>query len=350
MRSHILQVACMFYVWYICAFWIDYNNIPDIHPRIIEILQHIMLVIGLYGAVYGIDIAHIQSQKKTIIFLASIGVIAKIILIGGWLYVITGSMLSWILGAMMAQIDPLSTAKLSWREKLSSQWKALLNTRASFDDPMTVLIVFYLLVPLLFGQGFGFDTYVLSLIANISFAGLIYILSSIIYRNYHIVLRIISIIIAAYFGWFLWIAIIGLYLRPLYFHKYVFEQIIGNMVSIAFMSSVLLAWGYLYYSNMENINILRWIALGVLVFFSQTIVSYASLGHLQSTDLHYIAHAQYNGITSIILATSLYHYDNSLIAYICVAIVIIMCLYSVSNYHLDKGKIISYDIFNYFRK
>jgi NhaP-type Na+/H+ or K+/H+ antiporter len=42
-----------------------------------------MLIIGLYGAVYGIDVKHIQSQKKTIILLVSIGVISKMILIGG---------------------------------------------------------------------------------------------------------------------------------------------------------------------------------------------------------------------------------------------------------------------------
>lgn len=350
MWSHLIQVACMFFVWYICAFWIDYNNIPDIHPRIIEILQHSMLIIGLYGAVYGIDVKHIQSQKKTIILLVSIGVISKMILIGGWLYMITWSSISRILGAMMAQIDPLSTVKLSSREKLSPQWKAILNTRASFDDPMTVLIVFYLLVPVLFGQGFGVDSYLISLVSNVVFAGMIYILSLISDKKYHIILRIVSVITAIYFGLFLGIAIIGLYLRPLYLYKYNFEEIVSRMVSIAFMWSVVLAWGYLYHSAIQNMHILRWITLGVLVFFSQSIVSYIALRHLQSTDLHYIAHAQYNGITSLILATSLYQYENSLVGYVCIAIVIVMCLYTFSNYHLDKGSLIWYDIFNYFRK
>jgi NhaP-type Na+/H+ or K+/H+ antiporter len=85
----------------------------------LEYFQYGLLAIGLYGVVYGIDLQALQHQKKKALIVVTLGVCFKILFIGGIFYWITGLKISWLLGAILGQIDPLSTAKLSESSKLS---------------------------------------------------------------------------------------------------------------------------------------------------------------------------------------------------------------------------------------
>jgi hypothetical protein len=71
--------------------------------------------------------------------------------------------------------------------------------------------------------------------------------------------------------------------------------------------------------------------LGILAFIAQIIAVYLLVHSVSATDKKILAVAQYNGITSIILATSLWQYDHGIVSYTAIAIIVITLLYTVCN-------------------
>jgi hypothetical protein len=332
MLHHISFVFLFAILWYLL-----WNQIGDISwfTGFLNYLQYTLLAIGLYGAVYGIDLGALQQQKKTALIVVTLGVCFKILFIWGILYIVTGLQISWLLGAILGQIDPLSTAKLSGSSKLSQSGKSLLNTRASFDDPMTVLIAMYMVVPFLFvtWQSIG-GGYIMWLWANILFAGLIYIATRLFTGRYiHAFLLIYSFFVAVYFQRMLGIALIALFLRPEFPN---FSKNLDLSVQIAFFASVFLLG--IYMSGWRTGNIWYGILLWVVVYISQIIATYLCVHTVSHKDKKFLAFAQYNGITSIILATTLSIYDPTLVGYTAIAIITITLLYMLSNHLLWSQK------------
>jgi hypothetical protein len=332
MLHHISFVFLFAILWYLL--WTQIGDVSW-YTGFLNYFQYGLLAIGLYGAVYGIDLWALQHQKKTALIVVTLGVCFKILFIWGILYSITGLQISWLLGAILGQIDPLSTAKLSGSSSLSSSGKSLLNTRASFDDPMTVLIAVYILIPLLYqAWAFTLSAYIVWLWANLLFAGLIYIATRLFSGRYiHAFLLICSFFVAVYFQGMLGIALIALFLRP---NFKIFEKYLGNCVQAAFFASVFLLGIYLVRSE-------EWILyismlLGIIVYISQMFATYLFVHTASSGDKKILAFAQYNGITSIILATTLSSYDVNLTFYTAIAIVVITVLYSCCNLSLWSSK------------
>ena len=109
-----------------------------------------ILIIGLYGSVYSIDTKLLHQNWKTVLLSVTIGVGLKALLIR---IAITRSGIStpysYVLAIIVAQIDPLSVAALAGtvEQGLSNRAKNLLHAWSSFDDPMTVLLFYYIAFP-----------------------------------------------------------------------------------------------------------------------------------------------------------------------------------------------------------
>lgn len=302
----------------------------------LEYFQLLLLGIWLYGAVYGIDTTELRHQKGNVISIVTLGVAFKIFFIWWILYLITWDPIAWILWWVMGQIDPLSTAKLSTTNKITAKGKTFLNTRASFDDPMTVLIVFYLLVPVIFATQAGIGEYGTALLYNGLFVGVVYILHRLCSRSalFECILLLAAMIIGVYFWWMLGIAIIGLFLRPsLHILQKSFWGVVELTVKRAFALSVVLLGIYLTY-GVTDLHV--WVYLGAIVFVSQIVATTLFVRHLSVQDKNYLRFAQYNGITSIILATSLRKYDHRIIGYVAIAIVCITLVYAIASVALDR--------------
>jgi NhaP-type Na+/H+ or K+/H+ antiporter len=103
-----------------------------------------LLAFGLYGSTFGISIAEARRHLRLIVSAVTIGVLLKAIVIGTVMSLILRSAYGFILGVVVAQIDPLSTAALQKGKRLSKRAKTILAAWSSFDDPVTVILSLYM--------------------------------------------------------------------------------------------------------------------------------------------------------------------------------------------------------------
>lgn len=277
---------------------VDVSNLP--RQPYYEPFTYTLLAIGLYGSVYGIHRAELRSHGEIILRAVTIGVLLKMLIIGGLLYLFSGKLSAFLLGLAVAQIDPLSVANLvqGQEQKLSARAQTILGAWSSFDDPMTVLLSIYALylflphnaaasplelsLPFLFG-----------LAQNLAFAGLIFLLSRWLKKSQaaQLGLLAVSFCVAIAFQWMLGIALIGLFLRPEI-------KPLPRIISAAFYMALLLL-GFLLVSG---IDLLSGLALGLGAMLAQFIVGLLLTNDLPKAERLYLAFAQQNGITAMILA------------------------------------------------
>jgi NhaP-type Na+/H+ or K+/H+ antiporter len=277
---------------------VDVSNLPQ--QPFYEPFTYTLLAIGLYGSVYGIHRVQLHSYREIVVRAVTIGVLLKTIIIGGLLYLFTGKTTAFLLGLAVAQIDPLSVANLIQGQdnKLSERAQTILGAWSSFDDPMTVLLSIYALylflphaataawlelsLPFLLGLG-----------QNLAFAGLVFLLSRWLKKSElaQLVLLASSFILTIAFQWMLGIALIGLFLRPTI-------KKLPQIISSAFYIALLLL-------SFLLVNGIAWISglvLGLGAMLAQIIVGLLLTRELPFTERLYLAFAQQNGITAMILA------------------------------------------------
>jgi hypothetical protein len=286
----------------------------------------VLLAVGLYGSVYGISLVEFKEHKLLIAKAISIGVVLKSLLSGSVFWLLFGSPESFVLGIIVAQIDPLSVAHLvESKSKLFSQsGKTILRAWSSFDDPMTVLLCFYVFVPLvLTNVSMSISEYLLQLGTNLVFAGAFYLLVRILpsFRLRDYLLLIIAFSVGVYFELMLGVAILGLFLRPSLVY-------LDRVVHYAFIIATIILGTLLVFSW---IAVIQGIVLGVLAFVGQYIVSQILARHLSDIDRNFLALAQFNGITSIILALLVERYFPGTVVVIGVALMVINSLFLYTN-------------------
>jgi hypothetical protein len=111
------------------------------------------LVIGLYGSVIGIDLPSIRRRKWLAVIIITVAVPLQILATGALMYLIYPVAISFLLAVAIDQIDPISTATLLQdKQKMSEEAKGILRVWAAFDDPVTVLFGFFILLPLVSGH------------------------------------------------------------------------------------------------------------------------------------------------------------------------------------------------------
>jgi NhaP-type Na+/H+ or K+/H+ antiporter len=277
---------------------IDISDLP--RQPYYDTFTYTLLAIGLYGSVYGIHLSELQNHTKIVLQAVTVGVLLKTIIVGLALYLVSHNVTAFLLGLTVAQIDPLSVANLlqGGPSKLSTRAQTILGAWSSFDDPMTVLLSIYALYFFLPHGDTGnlMDSmlpFFIGLVQNLIFVILVYLLSRSLKRNSTALLVLLAVcfVIAITFKWMLGIAIIGLFLRPVI-------KKLPLIISSAFYIAVLLL-GFLL---VNGVFWLDGLALGLGAILAQVIVGFLLTRDLPRNERLYLAFAQQNGITAMILA------------------------------------------------
>ena len=307
---------------------VDISDLPK--QSYYDTFTYTLLAIGLYGSVYGIRIDELKDHRQIVLQAVTFGVLLKTIIIGMVLYLVSGSTSAFLIGLTVAQIDPLSVANLiqvGESSKLSSRAKTILSAWSSFDDPMTVLISIYALYFFLPINGTGslfapVFPFLLGLAQNLLFVLAAYLLYK--YMKYNqtasMILLLFCFIVVVAFQWMLGIAIIGLFLRPEI-------KKLPSIISTAFYIAVLLL-GFLL------VNGVYWaqgLALGIGAILAQILIGLLLTRDLPRSERLYLAFAQQNGITAMILALFFEKYLAGTVGIVAPAIIIINLGYYLFN-------------------
>jgi len=299
----------------------------------------VLLAVGLYAATYGISRQELKGNSAVVLAAVTVGVAAKALLTGAFMFLFYRSSASWLLGIAVAQIDPLSVAATLRRSSMSRQAKAILSAWASFDDPVTVLFTAYLAAPLLNGAAGRPDSgaaplapsespaaYLLSLAGNGLLVAVALGAWLILRRRQRsraprrsmpnawtaLSVAALSALIAAaaWVGLFLGIAAVGLFFRPR------ISALLDRAVEIAFFAAAFLLGTFL----LGGVDLASGLALGVGAYFAQVVVGAVLTKGLPRRDRVDVAFGQQNGLTAIILALALRPYYPDSVRIIAVAV------------------------------
>lgn len=310
-----------------------------------------LLAIGLYSSTYGISVRDARAHMGLILKAVTVGVLLKAFIIGAVLSLILGDPFGFVLGVIVAQIDPLSTAALMKGNRLSKAAQSILRAWSSFDDPMTVILSLYvpILIAFFVGSGWepvggtlqdaGLSGYFAETGINMLFAAGIFVLWRLMKRhskasNLLVVVLIAlgmygllvgALSVAVYYFWMLGIALLGLFMRPP----------IEKAISHALHWALCLAAVLLGILLVNGVSIWKGVALGVTAYTAQIMVGFLLTRKLKGRDRWHIAFAQQNGITSIVLALLFETYYPGTVAIVGPAIITINTVHALANRVLD---------------
>lgn len=306
-----------------------------------------LLAIGLYTSASGIPREAVR-DLRTVLTAVTLGIFFKATLIAGVMYLVTLDPLALVLGIAVAQIDPLSVAAMAGSSRMSPRGKAVLLAWASFDDPVTALLLVYLSAFTLrlrgdsgqiIGAPAGADltSYLLNFAANLAFAAgclLVWLLVREAGRRWGrkgpprragtvaaVVVLALLIAFAVYNFLMLGIALVGLFFRPRA------ERLISGATGVAFTLATF-ALGMLL---IGGIDIGLGLVLGCAAFGSQIIAALAIARRLPRADRGYLALGQQNGITAIVLSLTLEPTFPGTVAIVAPAILTVNLIHLVTN-------------------
>jgi NhaP-type Na+/H+ or K+/H+ antiporter len=302
-----------------------------------------LLAIGLFASVYGISRRELWRNARVVLVAITFGVAFKAMLTGGIMALAYGSVGYLMLGVAVAQIDPLSVAATLQDSAMSQRAKSVLSAWASFDDPVTVLLVAYLAWFTLPGGrshgqdallGIGATSYLEQVLLNaalVAAAGTAWYVLSVFRRGrgstvaWNVLCCLILvclIVVAAGLGLLVGITVCGLFYRP---H---IEAVISGVVNIAFYAATFLLGMLL----VTGVNIAAGVLLGMSVFVVQVLAGgvFISRGMARG-DRVYLALGQQNGLTAIVLALALQPYLPAAVGIIAIAILVVNVLHISCN-------------------
>lgn len=321
------------------SYLFNINNIEN--SKYITSISDIALAIGLYGSVYGIDVESLKKNLNIVFSAISIGVILKISIIGGILWLYMQTPVAFLLAAIIAQIDPLSISALEKSKNLSKDGETILRAWSSFDDPITIIVSLWLASFVYINTSVSFSEIVsdaaITFYYNIIMAVIVYFLWRFLRPLNKAItcfsLLFISFILTIYFELFLGFAIIALFVRPPLF-DYEETIIFVTLLIVSIILGMLLTNG---------INIIIGVIMGISTMLSQFIVAFFLTEKMTFHDKVKLSFAHQSGITAISLSLYFMQYDSSLIKSIAVAIVTINIGYIFANQIIDKLIIPSYE-------
>jgi hypothetical protein len=335
-------------LWFLFSFWLkeilNFNIDSIANTDYFRYFLNLLLAIWLYTGVYWIDKKEFRENKRIIFKVVTLWVILKSAFIWWIFYLLTWNILGFLLWIAIAQIDPLSVSHLIWKNKrLSNKAETIFRSWSSFDDPMTVLLLVYIALPIIWpivnswwDFNLNYFHYFMEVWANFVFVWVMYYYFKKFKKNKSMIpcLFLISLnflLISFFFSIYLWlllsVALIALFIRPDFWKN------IEYVIAWAFYISIFILWMFL----VNWVNIESWILLGGLVFISQFLVTFLFWKEFSFQDKMYLWFGQQNWITSIILALFLEKYFPwQIVSTIWIAILTITILYFSSNYILDK--------------
>ena len=226
---------------------------------------------------------------------------------------------------------------------MSSRAKTILAAWASFDDPMTVLLTLYVPTLIVAPRGDanaiasgGVTDYLVGMGVNVGFALVVAGVwwacrrgstSSVLVFAASYALLALSFAVAIAFVLMLGLALIGLVVRPERFDR------VGDWaVRVALGAAALLVGVMLG----DGIDLIRGIALGCAAFAAQVVVGGLLTRRLPRPDRLYLAFAQQNGITAIILSLLLEPMYPGTVAVVAPAIIVVNSIHALSNRLLER--------------
>jgi hypothetical protein len=305
-----------------------------------------LLAIGLFASVYGISRSQLRSNARVVLVAITFGVVGKALLTGGIMVLAFGGAGYLLLGTAVAQIDPLSVTATMRNSGMSQRAKAILLAWASFDDPVTVLLVAYLAPVTLRGvsgrgalaiAGAGSAVEQIALnAALVALGGVAWYLLGVRYKErlgpglgpaLCCLILIGLLTLAVCFGLLVGIALCGLFFRP------PLEKVITGIVDVAFYGATFLLGMLLT----RGADMLPGLLLGATVFAVQGLAGTVIGRGLPRDDRVRLALGQQNGLTAIVLALALAPYLPSSVGIVAVAILAVYGLHICSNQYWEAS-------------
>jgi hypothetical protein len=312
-----------------------------------------LLATGLFASVYGISLRELRRNARVVLVAITLGVAFKAILTGGIMALVYRSAGFLLLGVAVAQIDPLSVAASLKDSTVSQRAKSVLSAWASFDDPVTVLLVAYmasLVLPATRGPGqaasiagITASSYLSQIALNallVAIAGLAWYLLAILPARHGQprrwatgrVLLLYAIlaglmVFAVSFGLLVGITVCALFYRP------PLDAVVSHVVGGAFYAATFMLGMLL----VTGIDAPAGLLLGVSVFLVQVVAGLLISRGMPSADRAVLALGQQNGLTAIALALALQAYLPSAVGVVAVAVLTVNVIHIVTNRAWDIG-------------
>lgn len=273
-----------------------------------------LLAAGLFASCYGISRAELRRNAGIVLAAVTVGVVFKAGLVGAVMALAYGRAGFLLLGVAVAQIDPLSVAATLRRSGMSQRARSILAAWASFDDPVTVLLVSAgsFILPgaahgAAAGLGAGAGSYLTQGVLNaalISVAAVAWHFLTAVLRDRvgarrrHVLQCLVLaglLAAAAWYGLLIGITVCGLFYRP------PVAAVMDRAVGAAFYAAVFFLGLFL----VDGVDAGAGILLGVSVFAVQVLAGLAAGAGLPRADRGYLALGQQNGLTAIVLGLAL---------------------------------------------
>jgi hypothetical protein len=295
----------------------------------------VLLAIGLYGSTSGIDLREARANLRTILLAATVGVLAKAALIGAAVSLVLRDPSLFVLGVVVAQIDPLSVASVTGASRMSERAKSILASWASFDDPVTVILTLSLtsLGAPLHGQGGSggveaLGAYVVALGGNLGFAAAALVLWRAVRQHAglaHAALGV-GVAVAVWRFWMLGLALSGLFFRP---------AVLALMPRLSQWALAVVAC-LLGMLLTDGVDLRTGLALGCAAYIAQVMVALPLTVGLPATDRAHLALAQQNGVTAMVLALILEPRHRGVVGIVAPAILATNCIHLAANRVIER--------------
>lgn len=314
------------------------------------VLASTLLAVGLFASTSGIPRLH-RADLGIVLLAVTVGVVVKAAIIAGVMVLAFREPAYLVLGAVMAQIDPLSVAALRESSRLSVRGRAVLTAWSSFDDPVTSVLVLALaaVVAAMSAVEPRADAGAQSLLSPVSgIAGnvALVLVAAAVWGALHVLVRRRDVggaerpvftataavallgLAAVAVGNFLMfgLAAAGLFFRPR------IEAVLRRLISLAFAVATVV----LGIVAAAGIAVVPGLVLGVTAFAAQSLVATVVAWSLPRSDRIRLVLGQQSGITAIILALLMEPVFAGTVAVVAPAIVAVNVLHLASNAFLDR--------------
>jgi hypothetical protein len=306
-------------------------------------LTSALLAVGLYGSAGGISRPQARGDVYRIVVAITFGVLVKAAFIAGVLALaFPGDPQYLVLAVAMAQIDPLSVSAMLESRGMSSRAKSLLAAWASFDDPVTTVLVVILGSMVLQGTGgiaADTKTYAATLVGNLALLAAAALVWLAVRRRgpadapvggtrraMQIVALVALLAVAAWQFLMLGLALSALFFRPA----------LGRLLGRATGAALLVATFLLGVLLAQGADFAVGAVLGLATFTAQILVGAAVSVGFSHRDRASLCLSQQNGITAIILALLLEPRLPRAVAIVAPAILTVNVLHLASNGLLSR--------------
>lgn len=271
---------------------------PATIPYFHQVINAFLLIV-LFTNTQKINLKSLKKNGNKPLILVTIGLLFKIFGLGALLYLITGNIYSFLLAGVISQIDPVNTFSNVKKKLITKNIKDLVLFESSFDDPMTILLTFYLILPLTIGINNSIINYLFNLFINVCLALIVWLVLKLTKSNIvKKVLAVFSLIIAFFYDAFFFIAIAGLLI------KNVFEKELSKLSTIIYYTIFPLMGMIICFSSFDVITgILIALILLLIVRPAEIIIFFRK--NFDKNELLQLIFCEEKGITATLIALSL---------------------------------------------